>query len=43
MFLVELIASSFFYLISKQARAVCRFKRVLVFFGFLKPSVIYVA
>ena len=32
MFLVELIASSFFYLISKQARAVCRFKRVLVFF-----------
>ena len=32
MFLVELIASSFFYLISKQARRECRCKRVLVLF-----------
>ena len=30
MFLVELIASSFLDLISKQARCVCRCKRVLV-------------
>ena len=30
MFLVELIASSFIYLISKQARRECRCKRVLV-------------
>ena len=30
MFVVELIASSFLDLISKQARAVCRRKRVLV-------------
>ena len=30
MFLVELIASSFFHLISKQARPKCRCKRVLV-------------
>jgi len=30
MFVVELIASSFLDLISKQARAVCRCKRVLV-------------
>ena len=34
MFLVELIASSFFDLISKQARRVGRSKRVLVFFFF---------
>ena len=32
MFLVELIASSFFDLISKQTRLVGRCKRVLVFF-----------
>ena len=32
MFLVELIASSFFYLISKQARRECRCKRILVLF-----------
>ena len=37
MFLVELIASSFFDLISKQPRLVGRCKRVLVFF-FLKNT-----
>ena len=31
MFLVELIASPFLHLISKQARPECRCKRVLVF------------
>ena len=36
MFLVELIASSFFYLISKQARRECRCKRVLVHEGITK-------
>ena len=35
MFLVELIASSFFYLISKQARLACRCKRVFVYNNFV--------
>ena len=41
MFLVELIASSFFYLISKQARRVCGCKRVLVYNNFVGSTVFF--